>query len=186
MNRFASSAANHHWRPVPLAGLLVAAAFTAAVFGFTVFGDGWVPLVDSANLAVHEAGHPLMFAFGERFSVYGGTLAQLAFPLICIYEFRRRGWTTSCGLSGLWLGESLLNVARYAADARAMQLPLIGFSAHPLHDWNVILARWGLLHRDALVADGFRTAAWIVIAGALWFLWCRRMADAAAEATAPR
>jgi len=34
-------------------------------------------------------------------------------------EFARRRETLSFGLCGIWLGENLLNVARYMADARA-------------------------------------------------------------------
>jgi hypothetical protein len=157
------------WRPVSTAGLLVACVLVAAIGYFAWFGDGWVPLVDDANFAVHEAGHPLVGLFSERLAVYGGTLAQLAFPAVCMVEFWRRREALSCALCGVWLGQSLLNVARYVADARAMRLPLAGFGEHPLHDWNLILSRWGLLREDGLLADGLRIVAWLGIAAALGF-----------------
>ena len=41
---------------------------------------GWVPILDSANLAFHEAGHPIFGLFSSRLMVYGGTLMQLLLP----------------------------------------------------------------------------------------------------------
>jgi hypothetical protein len=164
------------WRPVPMLGMLFAFGLAGIIGYYTFDADGWVPLLDTANFAVHEAGHPLVGLFSNRLEVYGGTLAQLAFPLICMFEFWRRRWTMSFGLCGIWLGQSLLNVARYLADARTMRLPLVGFTDHPLHDWNVILLRWGRLTQDTAIADGLRVIAWLGIACALGFLvwwWMR-------------
>ncbi len=170
------------WKPVSPFGLLGAAAFTAYIAFWTWRGDGWVPLVDDANFAVHEAGHPLVGLFSARLAVYGGTLAQLLFPAVCMLEFWRRRWTVSYALCGIWLGQSLLNVARYLADARAMQLPLASFGEHALHDWNLILSRWGLLKQDLVLANGLRAVAWLGIAAGLGFLayrwWRERSADA--------
>ena len=44
-------------------------------------GDRFVPIVDHANLAFHEAGHLLVGLVSDRLSVYGGTFGQLVFPL---------------------------------------------------------------------------------------------------------
>jgi hypothetical protein len=85
-------------------------------------------------------------------------------------EFWRRRWTVSYALCGIWLGQSLLNVARYVADARAMRLPLAGFTDHPLHDWHLILSRWGLLRQDTVLANGVHAFAWLAIAASLGFL----------------
>jgi hypothetical protein len=175
---------NHEpWRPVSSLALLGAAAFVVYIAYWTWFRDGWVPLVDDANFAVHEAGHPLVGLFSDRFAVYGGTLAQLLFPAACMLEFWRRRWAVSYALCGIWLGQSLLSVARYMADARAMQLPLASFGEHALHDWNLILSRWGLLKQDMLLANGVRVLAWLAIAASLAFLahrwWRGRSAPAA-------
>jgi len=158
------------WHPVSTAGLAVASAFAACIAYFAWLGDGWVPLVDDANFAVHEAGHPLVGIFSARLAVYGGTLAQLLFPAVCMLEFWRRRATLSYALCGIWLGQSLLSVARYMADARAMQLPLAGFGEHALHDWHLILSRWELLREDLFLANGVRVAAWLGIAAALGFV----------------
>ena len=161
------------WEPVSSAGLAIASAFAACIAYFAWLGDGWVPLIDDADFAVHEAGHPLVGIFSARLAVYGGTLAQLLFPAVCMLEFWRRRETLSYALCGIWLGQSLLSVARYVADARAMRLPLAGFGEHSLHDWNLILSRWGLLREDVLLANGLRVVAWLAIAAALAFVACR-------------
>jgi hypothetical protein len=158
------------WEPVSSAGLAIASAFAACIAYFAWLGDGWVPLVDDANFAVHEAGHPLVGIFSARLAVYGGTLAQLLVPAVCMLEFWRRRETLSYALCGVWFGQSLLSVARYMADARAMRLPLAGFAEHSLHDWNLILSRWGLLREDVLMANGLRVIAWLGIAAALGFV----------------
>ncbi len=158
------------WKPVSTAGLAISSALAAYIAGCAWLGDGWVPLVDDANFAVHEAGHPLVGVFSARLAVYGGTLAQLLFPAACMVEFWRRRETLSYALCGIWLGQSLLNVARYMADARAMGLPLAGFGEHSLHDWNLILSRWGLLREDVLIANALRVVAWLGIAAALGFV----------------
>jgi hypothetical protein len=164
------------WKRVSVVGLLITFVFAGYIAFWTLRGNGWVPLVDDANFGVHEAGHPLVGMFSNRLAVYGGTLMQLALPAVCVFEFWRRRDTLSCALCGIWLGQSLLNVARYMADARAMQLPLAGFGESVLHDWNVILTRWGLLQQDVILANGLRIVAWVGIAASLWFLAYRRQA----------
>ena len=158
------------WKGVSTTGLAISSGLVAFIAYRAWLADGWVPLVDDANFAVHEAGHPLVGIFSAGLAVYGGTLAQLLFPAVCMLEFWRRREALSYGLCGIWLGQSLLNVARYAADARAMRLPLAGFGEHSLHDWNLILSRWGLLREDVVLANGLRAMAWLGIAAALGFV----------------
>ena len=160
------------WKPVSLAGVAAAAAFAGLILLCAVFNDGWVPLLDSANLALHEAGHPLAGILSERLAVYGGTLMQLVFPAACMVEFARRREPTSLAICSIWLAENLLNIARYMADARAMLLPLVG-GDDVMHDWNTILFRWRLLQKDVLLANGLRVLAWLLIASALAYLFVR-------------
>ncbi len=158
---------------VSLARLLGVIVFAAACLGFHWFGSqGWVPLLDSANLAFHEAGHPLVDLFSARLSVYGGTLLQLLFPALALWNYRRAGNAT--GLAGcmVWLGENLLNVARYMADARAQALPLVGGGEH---DWTEIFNRWGVLHLDTRIAGMTHGIGVLLIVGAgVWLYRCRR------------
>lgn len=129
---------------------------------------GWVPILDSANLAFHEAGHPLFGLLSARLSVYGGTLMQLLIPAACAWEFYRREHLWGFSLCLLWIAENLLNIARYMADARAHQLPLVGgLDPEDFHDWTEIFSRWGMLRHDTALAWLVRIAA---VALMIWTL----------------
>lgn len=151
-------------------------ALLAGVCAFLAHtGDGWVPILDGANLLFHEAGHPLFgLVLGERGGVYGGTLGQLVFPLVATIAFRKRGETVSCAAAMVWGCENLWNIARYLADARAQLLPLVGGGEH---DWTEILTRWGLLRQDLLIAGVVRAAGWIGMIAVLVWLWMRWRED---------
>lgn len=151
---------------VTLPALVAVAAFALVCLAFHL-ATGWVPLLDSANLAIHEAGHPLVGILGHRLAVYGGTIFQLAFPLALAWDFRRRGHAVGFAACGVWLGENLLNVARYMADARAGELPLVGGGDH---DWLEIFTRWGLLAADTRVAGLTRVLAVAVMAASIAWL----------------
>jgi len=155
-------------RPVPLGGFLgVAALLALIVLARLKSGEDWVPILDSANLAIHEAGHPIVGILSGRLMVYGGTLFQLLFPALVALHFRRQGEPVgfACGL--VWLGESLLNVARYMADARSQVLPLVGGGEH---DWNEIFSRWGVLAADTGIAGCTAFLGWGLMLGALAWL----------------
>jgi hypothetical protein len=161
--------------PVSLASLAAVAAFAAISLAFHAFGEqGWVPILDSANLALHEAGHPLTGILSSRLGVYGGTIFQLAFPVAVAVHFPRRGHAAGAAAGAVWLGENLLNVARYMADARVQELPLVGGGDH---DWTEIFSRWRILHLDTRVAGLTRIAAVALIAWALWRLYRQWQAD---------
>lgn len=157
---------------------LVALALLVGVASLFVWRSGWVPILDSANLAFHEAGHLLMRLFSERFEVYGGTLMQLAFPLVVAWHFGRRGQPAGCAVGLVWLGENLHNVARYMADARAQVLPLVGGGEH---DWSEIFLRWGVLRHDTRIAGLTHAIGWLLMFGALYWLWRRYRQDHAAR-----
>jgi hypothetical protein len=153
--------------PVSLPALVAVASFAALCLAFHGFSEqGWVPLLDSANLALHEAGHPLTGILSRRASVYGGTLFQLAFPVAVAAHFYRRGHAVGAAAGTVWLGENLLNVARYMADARVQLLPLVGGGDH---DWAEIFSRWHILQRDTRVAGFTRfVAVAIMVAAVVW------------------
>jgi hypothetical protein len=161
------------WQSVNIATFIAASVFVGLVFYATTGEEGWVPLLDSANLAFHEAGHPIFgLLLGERITVYGGTMGQLVFPLVATISFLRKRETLSFALALAWLYENLLNIARYMADARAQLLPLVGNGEH---DWTEIFSRWGVLEADTSIAGTVRLIAWFgLIATWLWLFWrCR-------------
>jgi len=99
--------------------------------------------VDYTNLAFHEVGHLLLAFAPPTLHYLGGTLGQLAVPaLLGGYFLLRRRQPFGGALCFWWLGESLLNVSIYMADARTLALPLVGGGDH---DWNELLYRFGLL-----------------------------------------
>lgn len=160
---------------VSLGHLLAVLAFAVVCLGFHWFGaEGWVPLLDSANLALHEAGHPLVSIFSERATVYGGTLFQLLFPLAAVGHFHRAANASGVAACVVWLGENLFNIARYMADARAQELPLVGNGDH---DWTEIFGRWGVVHLDGRIAGLTRSVGVLLMIGALVWLYRRWRAD---------
>lgn len=129
------------------------------------------------DLATHEAGHLLFSWFGLFLMVAGGTLLQLAAPLVSAVLFWRQPDYFALPVCGAWLATNLYEVATYLGDARAMELPLVtvgGGEPAVGHDWNYLLATVGLLAWDGALAGALRLGAfavlWGSIAGAVWML----------------
>ena len=166
-------------------GLTVLLAF----LGYRAFRDayGRVPLVTDIGVAVHEFGHMLFqpfgwAVFGETMVVLGGSLFQVAFPLIFVGYFlwskkhRDRHAAMACLW---WTSMNLIHVAIYAGDARAGELPLIngltGQDEDSGHDWQNLLTWWGVLERDTFYAAQMRGVALLMfftsVVGGLWYAW---------------
>jgi hypothetical protein len=163
-------AAETPWKAVstPALGSL-SALFALVALAWLRSDEGWVPILDSANLAFHEAGHPLFGLFGDTAALYGGTLLQLLVPLLILGSAWLRRETAAAAAAGAWLMESLLNVARYMADAREQALPLVGGGEH---DWANIFGRWGLLAWDRRLAGLVSLLACLGwLATWVWLLW---------------
>jgi len=167
------------WGPVSLAKLIAVALFAALLAWLESTGARWVPFLDSANLAFHEAGHLIYGIFGPTLALYGGTLGQLTFPVVCAVIFIFRREAASLAVCLIWFGQNLCNIGRYAADARAQELPLVGGGEH---DWTRILSRWGALNADLRVGKTFHTlgvGAMLVAVVGLALVWYRARPDRA-------
>lgn len=148
--------------------LLVLAATALLALFYVQSDDDFIPVLDHANLAFHEAGHLFFGILGKTTGLYGGTLGQLVFPVLVTVSFLRRGRVMAAALGMLWLCQNLINIARYMADARAQQLPLVGGG---IHDWVVILSNHGLLSRDTQLAAWLVGLAWTgMLVVAAWLL----------------
>jgi hypothetical protein len=161
------------WRPVASSTLLSVLGGGAWIGWKASTGERWVPLLDGANLAFHEAGHLVYGVFGSTLALYGGTLGQLTFPIVCLAIFWSRRESTSVSVCAIWLAQNVCNIARYVADARAQELPLAGGGEH---DWNNILSRWGVLRSDLRFGETLHAIGivGIAVAGAwLGLRWCR-------------
>jgi hypothetical protein len=125
--------------------------------------------MDLVNLAFHEAGHVFTRPFGETVHYLGGTLGQLAVPALLIGYFLVRARSPlGAAFSAWWLGESLVNVARYMSDARSLSLPLVGGGDH---DWSWLFYRFGALEEGSVnaISGLTRTAGvLIMLLGLIW------------------
>lgn len=158
--------------PATSTGVIVALSVLAAWIWWQHFltADAWVFLLDSANLALHEAGHPIVGLFSSRLTVYGGTIFQLLFPILFAHHFWRERQTAGWAASLLWLAENLMNVGRYMKDARARELPLVGGD----HDWTEIFSRWGVLAHDVRIGNSMKLLGLALSAYAVWWMWQHR------------
>jgi hypothetical protein len=125
--------------------------------------------LDLVDLAIHETGHLLFRIFGEFAGIAGGSLFQVIMPCIFAGYFIWQYKYYSAAVVLFWVGQSILNVYVYAADAVVMQLVLTsGFtgSEGSFHDWNYLLARTGLLGSTKLVAGLIRMVGTLTIIAA--------------------
>ncbi len=152
------------------------------LIGMTAFNrdEGWIPLLSDINLAIHEFGHMLFMPFGEPGVILGGSLTQVAFPLLFVgyflwgkREHRDRHAATVCLW---WTSINLLSVAIYMSDARAGKLMLItgttGEDDPGTHDFYMLFARWGVLNNDTVYGGRMKAVASLVFLvstiGGLW------------------
>jgi hypothetical protein len=168
------------WQRITLSRL-VSFGCGLAIFFAVMFASepGFMVILDHANLLFHEAGHPLVGLFSSRLETYGGTLGQLTFPVLLAISFWRKRQTLSCAASVIWFFENWLNIARYMADARALELPLVGGGDH---DWNTIFSRWHWLSYDTQIAGAVKWLGWagmlLAIAWVGWHYWGDRQRPA--------
>lgn len=130
----------------------------------------WDPMqgsfLDNVDLPIHETGHLLFRLFGEFMGIAGGSLFQVMFPAVFVGYFVWQKSFYSAAIVLLWVGQSILNMWVYAADAVTMQLVLTsGFtgSEGSFHDWNYLLETTGLLVSTKTVAGVIRFAGTLTI-----------------------
>jgi len=157
------------WRGLSPARVWSCIAAAGALFVIILLDDdGFVLLLDHANLALHESGHLYFGVLGGTLGLYGGTLGQLVFPIVAGVSFWRRRHAIGAAVSGIWLFENFLNIARYMADARAQLLPLVGGGEH---DWYHIFSSWGVLSHDTDIALVTHAIGWLGMIGCAAWLW---------------
>jgi len=121
------------------------------------------------TLAFHEMGH-LLFAWAPHFvmSLMGSGM-QVLIPIVVMLIFRRQEDYFGVAVGGFWLSFSLFELALYVGDARAMELPLVGFSSDPEHDWHYLLGAMHMLPADHFFAFLIRFAAFVIGAASITF-----------------
>jgi hypothetical protein len=158
-------------------GLTAVLALFGTYLAFAHDHYGWL---DSLDLAIHEAGHPLFGVFGEFIGFAGGTLMQLLVPAVFFGYFWRRGDRHAATVMLWWIAQNFWNISPYIADARTEELPLVGGGEH---DWAYLLGRLGLLRHDRAIAGAVHFAGVMLFIGSC--LWGWIYATALARATSP-
>jgi hypothetical protein len=134
------------------------------------------------HLPFHEAGHVFLMPFGRFLSVLGGSLFQVAIPLLCgaVFLLKNRD-PFAASVTLWWAGQSLMDLAPYVADARALRLPLLGGRTGAEvegHDWEYLLGTLGLMNHDVTLGRlSFALGALTMLAALGWggaLLWRQR------------
>lgn len=142
---------------------------------------GYVPIVSDVSTAIHEFGHMLFMPFGipilgRTMVILGGSLTEVAFPLIFVGYFllrREEGQRRDVFAAMVciwWSAIGLLGTAIYCADSRAGKLMLLdGLTGQESdgHDWYNLLNGWGLLEHDTQIARWMRMIAWLMCIGSI-------------------
>lgn len=133
----------------------------------------WDPMqgsfLDNVDLPIHETGHLLFRVLGEFMMIAGGSLFQMIFPSVFVGYFIWQKSYYSAAIVLLWVGQSILNVWVYAADAVVMRLVLTsGFTGTEgsFHDWNYMLTATGLMNSTKTVAGVIRFIGTVTIMAA--------------------
>jgi len=150
---------------------------------------GWVgirhladPLSNSLfgglTLGIHELGHLILRPLGNWPGIAGGSLAQIAAPIAAGAIFYRQRDYFGIAVAGAWLAFSLWGLATYIGDARAQELPLLALGPDPIHDWNWMLGKLGLLGWDKGLAFLTRATAFVDWLASMafggWLVWSMR------------
>lgn len=130
-------------------------------------------ILHAINLPFHEAGHLLFLPFGRFMTILGGSLGQVLMPLVCMIAFvvhTRDPFGASVAL--WWMAESVMDVAPYINDARAMDLLLLGGVTGKEtdgHDWNNLLSMLGWLEYDHRLAHlAYNLGSALMLAACAW------------------
>ncbi len=141
-----------------------------AVYGVAILASpaSW-SFIDNINLPVHEAGHLLFAPFGDTPGLLGGTLLQLLLPLAFAAYFTVHKDEHAASIAIWWVGQNLVNVSAYMADAQPMDLPLVGGGEH---DWNLLFTQWDALAHAVQYAQFARGFGFLVmLVATVWGLF---------------
>jgi hypothetical protein len=137
-------------------------------------GSGFLPMIDLVFVPIHEGGHLLFGYFGHALMIAGGTILQLAVPLMLAAYFSLQRQIAGTVFCLFCFFEQFLPIATYMADARAQQLPLltVGDPEFVEHDWFAMFNAIGVLEHDTQIAAVVRALGWIGMFGVVaWLVW---------------
>lgn len=143
-------------------------------------------MIDLVFVPIHEGGHLLFRWFGEFLAVAGGTILQLAAPLMLGVYFAFQRQILGAAFCFFFFFEQFLPIATYMGDARAQELPLItvGSGDDVIHDWNYLFCELGVLNHDTQIAHAVRFLGWIGMIGVVVWMLFRGAGGSGAKAHA--
>jgi hypothetical protein len=165
------------WKPVSRLVAWFALAFYVLFMVYAAFERGGFLFLDYANLAVHEAGHPLFgilagpdeVGFGYLLMILGGTLLELIVPFAGAVAFFFRREVTGVAFCLFWFFENFLYIGHYMATARTLDIQLFGSGDH---DWEILFTHWNLLVHDQQIGHVTQAVGWLGMIGVVaWFAW---------------
>ena len=140
----------------------------------------WTPISDDAmesflhlpDLVFHEAGHLIFSPLGQFMSVLGGSLMQVLIPVVCAVAFIKQEQLFGAAICVWWAGQNLVDLAPYIADARALQMVLLGGRTGAEvegHDWEYILTRLRIIHLDVTLGRIAHALGMVIMIASLVF-----------------
>jgi hypothetical protein len=163
------------WKPVSRPASWLALVFYVCFLLYAASDRSGFLVLDYANLAIHEAGHPLfgVFAgphevgFPYALMILGGTLLELLVPASCAIAFFRRREIPGLTFCLFWFFENFLYIGHYMATARTMDIQLVGSGDH---DWEILFSRSNLLVHDQAIGHTVQAFGWFgMVAVVVWF-----------------
>jgi len=155
------------WKPVSKSVLIMALIVSVAFWLYALTDNDGFLFLDYVNLPFHEFGHIFFRIFGDTLGIWGGTIMQLLIPFGILMSFCWKKETVGTAFSAFWFGENFLNISVYIADARKMELPLVGSGDH---DWNIILSEVSMLQYDTTIAGIVKAFGWLIMVSSLLWL----------------
>lgn len=126
-------------------------------------------------LPFHEFGHLLFMPLGEFMTLLGGSLFQVALPLLLLAFFLVRNRDTfAASAMSWWSAVSVLDVAPYIYDAKAPQHVLLTGRTGDTgaHDFIDVLGILGVLDRAQPIGYAVhRIGAVMLVASLAWAAW---------------
>jgi hypothetical protein len=122
------------------------------------------------NLVFHEAGHVLFSPFGRFLTVLGGSLFQVVVPVVFAGALLKQHDIFGAAVCTWWAGENLLDLAPYIADARALELVLLGGKTGAEvegHDWEYLLTTMRWLQYDRTLGLAASRLGLIIMSAAI-------------------
>ena len=96
---------------------LIFAGLLSVYFLWIAYDPMQGSFLDLVDLPIHETGHLIFRPLGEFMSIAGGSLFQVIMPAIFVGYFIWQGKFYAASIVLFWVGQSILNVYVYAADA---------------------------------------------------------------------